>query len=148
MLAYVSELDHEDYQDWLCMPSSVRLVDITEVKQLDYRLTWLIPICLAGWSFWSIEWGYTLDMLAQVLCGVIAVTVVVIAELCEEAFIPLIPTWAHFLLWGCSRKYRHSKWHPPALPPYLISTICALVQLPLASWFVAFYYMMQVKKAE
>ena len=147
-LKYISGLSHRDYRDWLCIPSAQTDVLTRGAFRQDYRLLWVLPLGFSLYRAFVINWGDSLGVLAHILITVNVLTALILAELYEEIFIDYLPTTAHFVLWGCSRKYRHSRWFPPALPPYAAACLCGYLDLPLAAVVVAVHYLVRKHKAD
>lgn len=148
MFDYVRTLDACDYQDWLCIPSQNSHVTIGPWKNPDWSMMWCLPCAISFWTGWEVEWGQPLVFLTQGLVAMIAVMAIAIADLCEKRLVKHIPVWLHFLLWGCSRKFKKSRWHPPPLPPFLCSLVCSVASLPLASIVIAALHIFKCKRRD
>lgn len=148
ILEYVYNFNKKDYRDWLCIPSENSDVLASGYFRQDYRYVWLIPLIFSAKSALHIVWSDVLVTLTHVLIAVTVVTALTLAEICEEHLIEYLPTCAHFLLWGCSRKYRHSRWCPPSLPPYAAACVCAYFNEPIASVVVTVHYLIRKHKSD
>ena len=148
ILSYVSTLTVRDYKDWLALPSIQTGFPENIIFLQNFSYLWIFPFVLSLYSVFHIDWGAPLVSLFQVLAAVNVVTALTVAELYEEILVDYLPVCAHFLLWGCSRKYRSSRWYPPALPPYAAACLSAYFGVPLASLVVLVHYMARKHKSE
>lgn len=148
IIEYVGTLSRRDYRDWLAIPSANSEVHISGYFRQDYRYVWVLPLLLSARAALHIVWSDALVSLSHVLIAVIVASGLTLAEVFEEELIDYIPVRAHFFLWGCSRKYRHSRWFPPSLPPYVAACACACFDEPLASVVVTAHYLIRKHKAD
>lgn len=146
LLAYVSSLSTSDYRDWLCIPSLQTGIHSEYAYIQNFSYIWFCPIALTLYGSLHIEWGDSLTCFFQILIAVNVLTALTLAEIFEEKLIDYLPVCAHFLLWGCSRKYRASRWYPPALPPFVAACASAFFGLPLASIVVTAHYLVRKHK--
>ena len=138
MYRYVCGMSNWEYENWIEDRSTATHVRVFASPEMDAVLcdprTWAPFVLYSVWALVQIPIVSGLVILEQVLVASIAAMALTLGDIASLSG-PLfrLPSNIHFLLFGLSKKFRHTDWKTNTFLALCITIFCLLAGYPVAT---------------